>query len=173
VFFATIGVVDFSEATVIGIAALTMAFFFIVTMWSFSRSGDGRSADRERRGFSAAILVAPATVVIPAVTLALSSLTLYGVAASRRTGKCGCSRAHATSTPRQVAYRNGAVALVAVTGTLFTPRVTSETLAAAAPFVGYAPGAMLVSLVSYPGAVGHGKLLSARAPLMGDRRVDR
>jgi hypothetical protein len=51
VFFATIGVVDFSEATVIGIAALTMAFFFIVTMWSFSRSGDRRLSDRERRGF--------------------------------------------------------------------------------------------------------------------------
>ncbi len=51
VFFATIGVVDFSEAPVVGIAALAMALFFIVTMWGFSRSGDGRSADRERRGF--------------------------------------------------------------------------------------------------------------------------
>ncbi len=51
VFFATIGVVDFSEAPAVGIVALVMALFFIVTMWSFSRSGSGRSADRERRGF--------------------------------------------------------------------------------------------------------------------------
>ncbi|MBA3371434.1 MAG: hypothetical protein H0T96_08305, partial [Thermoleophilaceae bacterium] len=49
VFFATIGVVDFSEATVIGIAALTMAFFFIVTMWSFSRSGRALGRPRAPR----------------------------------------------------------------------------------------------------------------------------
>lgn len=95
---------------------------------------------------AAAILVAPAAVVIPASTLALSSLTLYGVAASRRTGRCGCSRRRATSTPRQVAYRNAALASVAVAGALFTPRVTSETVAAAAALLGYVPGAMLVSL---------------------------
>ena len=41
VFFATIGVVDFSEAPVVGIAALAMALFFIVTMWGFSRSATG------------------------------------------------------------------------------------------------------------------------------------
>ncbi len=51
VFFATIGVVDFSAAPAVGIAALAMALFFILTMWNFSRSGNGRSADRERRGF--------------------------------------------------------------------------------------------------------------------------
>ena len=51
VFFATIGVIDFSQAPVLGIVALAMVIFFIVSMWTFSRSGDRRLADRERRGF--------------------------------------------------------------------------------------------------------------------------
>ncbi len=50
-FFATIGVIDFSQAPVLGLAALAMVIFFIVIMWTFSRSGDRRLADRERRGF--------------------------------------------------------------------------------------------------------------------------
>ena len=50
-FFATIGVIDFSQAPVLGFAALAMAIYFIVIMWTFSRSGDRRLADRERRGF--------------------------------------------------------------------------------------------------------------------------
>ena len=51
VFFATIGVIDFSQAPVLGFAALAMAIFFTVIMWTFSRSGDRRLSDRERRGF--------------------------------------------------------------------------------------------------------------------------
>ncbi len=50
-FFATIGVIDFSQAPVLGLAALAMAIVFIVVMWRFNRSGDRRLADRERRGF--------------------------------------------------------------------------------------------------------------------------
>ena len=51
VFFATIGVIDFSEAPVLGFIALAMGLFFVVTMWTTSRSGDRRLSDRERRGF--------------------------------------------------------------------------------------------------------------------------
>ncbi|CAA9482364.1 MAG: hypothetical protein AVDCRST_MAG45-244 [uncultured Solirubrobacterales bacterium] len=51
IFFATIGVIDFSQAPALGVVALAMAIFFIVTMWAFSRSGDRRLGDRERRGF--------------------------------------------------------------------------------------------------------------------------
>ena len=50
-FFATIGVIDFSEAPVLGFTALGMGLFFLVTMWTSSRSGERRLADRERRGF--------------------------------------------------------------------------------------------------------------------------
>lgn len=50
-FFATIGVIDFSEAPVLGFTALAMGLFFLVTMWTSSRSGERRLGDRERRGF--------------------------------------------------------------------------------------------------------------------------
>jgi hypothetical protein len=53
-FFATIGVIDFYEAPVLGIVALGMTLFWLVTMWTAARARRGttaRSHDRERRGF--------------------------------------------------------------------------------------------------------------------------
>jgi hypothetical protein len=53
-FFATIGVVDFSEAPVLGLVALGMTLFWLVTMGMAARARRGttaRSHDRERRGF--------------------------------------------------------------------------------------------------------------------------
>jgi 4-amino-4-deoxy-L-arabinose transferase-like glycosyltransferase len=54
VFFATIGVIDFSDAPVLGIIALAMTIFWLVTMFTAARMTreDGRRVrDRERRGF--------------------------------------------------------------------------------------------------------------------------
>jgi fatty acid desaturase len=53
-FFATIGAVDFYDAPWLGILAIAMAVFFIVTLAAYERSeraGNTRWADRERRGF--------------------------------------------------------------------------------------------------------------------------
>jgi hypothetical protein len=53
-FFATIGVIDFSEAPALGIVALVMTVFWIGTMVILARLGTSnasRARDRERRGF--------------------------------------------------------------------------------------------------------------------------
>jgi hypothetical protein len=54
VFFATIGVIDFSDAPVLGFIAAAMAIFWLVTMFTAGRAAKDdaqRLRDRERRGF--------------------------------------------------------------------------------------------------------------------------
>lgn len=54
VFFATIGVIDFSSAPALGIIVLAMTVFWLVTMFvagRATRDDAQRLRDRERRGF--------------------------------------------------------------------------------------------------------------------------
>ena len=53
-FFAMIGVIDFTTAPQLGVIIIAMGVFFLVVMLTYDRSarrGNTRWADRERRGF--------------------------------------------------------------------------------------------------------------------------
>lgn len=71
------------------------------------------------------VLLAPGWVVLSLVVPSISALTLYGLAATKNSGTCGCSGSAEQSTYRMVVTRNGCLLAAVGLGAIFAPPVQS------------------------------------------------